>query len=216
MINRKASLLTACAGILGTMALTIYFTAPFHWMPLPPPNANAEQIMSFGNLYHSEIMLDTWLQQAGTVLSVIFSLALVHFAGVSGNLGGKLTLLAATVITSLSLAEGTFVIGAVQAGSHGHADAALTCFELTNTFIHVFLLAPSLFLMMGFALLGSTIIPKAFIYSAILLGISFQILGVLALFFEKVLLLVIIILMLQNLWTISASIALILRKEYRA
>lgn len=213
MTTRRASILTACAGILGTVALTIYFTAPFHWMPLPAPDAGSEQIMTFGRLYHSEIMLDTWLQQAGTVLTVIFSLALVHIAGASGSLGGKLTLLASTVITSLSLAEGTFVLGAVQAGSHGHPEAALTCFELTNTFIHIFLLAPSLFLMMGFAVLGSTILPKAFIYSAILLGICFQILGVLALFFERALFLVIIILMLQNLWTISASIALILRKE---
>jgi hypothetical protein len=213
MAPRTASILTSTAGILGTIALTLYFTAPFHWMPLPPPEASAEQIMTFGKLFHSEVMLDTWLQQAGTILSVIFALALVHLGGGSGTLAGKLTLLASTVITCLSLAEGSFAIGAVQAGNHGHSEAALTCFELTNTFIHIFLLAPSLFLMMGLALIQSTILPKAFIYSAIFLGIGFQILGVLALFFEKALFLVIIILMLQNLWTISTSMILIFSKQ---
>lgn len=213
MHKKSTIILTAICGLLGTTALTVYFSAPFTFMPLPPPGATAAQILTFGKTYHTSILVDTWLQQLGTILSVIFALALVHIAGTSGKLAGKLTLLTSGVITSLSLAEGTFVLGAVQAGDHGHLVASLTCFELSNVFIHIFLLAPSLFLMMGLALRGTTVLPKAFIVIAITIGALFQTLGVVALFNDTVLLAVIFILMLQNIWTITAAITLLVKKK---
>ncbi|HEY0579192.1 MAG TPA: hypothetical protein VGC75_00655 [Candidatus Nitrosocosmicus sp.] len=203
--------MTSLCGLLGTIALTLYFSAPFNWMPLPPLTATPEQIFEFGNKYHTAILIDTWLQQFGTILSIIFALSLVQLAGTSQTLAGRLTLLTSTVITSLSLAEGTFAIGAAQAGQNGHLEAALTCFELTNVFIHIFLLAPSLFLMLGFALKGTDVLPKFFITIAIILGTLFQLLGVIALFYNKLLLIVIGILMLQNLWTIAAAFILLLK-----
>src|SRR5258708_4820730 len=125
-------LLTSACGLVGTIALTLYFSAPFNWLPLPPPNATSAQIFAFGTKNHNAILVDTWLQQFGTILSVIFALALVQLAGNSSTLAGRLTLLTAAVITSLSLAEGTFVLGAVQAGGNRHLEAALTCFDLAN------------------------------------------------------------------------------------
>jgi hypothetical protein len=213
MKRQSIVVLTSLCGLLGTVALTLYFSAPFNWMPLPPQNATTIQLLEFGKKYHTAILIDTWLQQFGTILSVIFALALVQLAGTSTTLAGKLTLLASTVITSLSLAEGTFVLGALQAGDNGHLEASLTCFELTNVFIHIFLLAPSLFLMLGFALKGTTLLPKFFSVTAMVLGTLFQSLGVIALFDNQFLLVVIGILMLQNLWTIAASIVLLNRKK---
>ena len=212
MHKRSTIVLTALCGFLGTIALTLYFTAPFTFMPLPPPDATIGQIFTFGKTYPTTILADVWLQQIGTILTVIFALSLVHIAGASGKLAGKLTLLASAVITSLSLAEGTFELGALQAGNNGHLEAMLTCFDLTNVFIHIFLLAPSLFIMLGFALRGTHVLPKLLITIAIILGILFQTLGVVALFDNKFLLAVIIILMIQNLWTIISSIFLLLRK----
>lgn len=204
--------LTAFCGIAGTIALCLYFSAPFHWMPLPAPTATAAQVLEFGVKYHTAILIDTWLQQFGTVLSVLFALSLVQLSGKAQTLAGRLTLLASTVITSLSLAEGTFALGAMQAGSNGHLEAALACFELTNVFIHIFLLAPSLFLMLGFALKGTTVLPRFFQVSAITLGMLFQLTGIIALFNDQFLLIVIIILNLQCLWTLAASVSLIIRK----
>lgn len=207
-------ILTSVCGLLGTLALTIYFSAPYNFLPLPPPNATASQVLIFGTKYHAAILLDTWLQQIGTILSVIFALALVQLAGTSSTFAGRLTLLAAAVITCLSLAEGTFAIGAAQSAANGHLESALTCYELTNTFIHIFLLAPSLFLMLGFALRRTIVLPKIFVWSAFILGILFQFLGVIALFDEKFLLIVIGVLMLQNVWTIAASITLLSRRRH--
>jgi len=180
-------------------------------MPLPPPDSTASQLLTFGKKYHTTILVDTWLQQFGTILSVIFAIALVHFADSKENVFGKLTLLTSTVITSLSLAEGTFVLGALQSGDNGHLESAQTCFELSNVFIHIFLLAPSLFLMLGLAIRKSNIIPRIFVTGAIILGCLFQTLGVVALFNDKFLLLVIVVLMLQNVWTLAASLILLAR-----
>ena len=209
MIKPSHIVLTSLCGLAGTIALTLYFTAPFTWMPLPPETATATEILEFGKHYHVAILVDTWLQQFGTILSVVFALALVHLGQRSTTLAGRLTLLACTVIVSLSLAEGTFVLGSVQSGNNGNTESMLTCFQLTYVFIHIFLLAPSLFLMMGFALKGSALLPKLFISAAIFLGIVFQSLGVVALFDNRFIVVVIGVLMLQNLWTVSAAIALL-------
>ncbi len=213
MLKNSNIVLTSACGLVGTIALTLYFSAPYNWLPLPLPNATADEVFTFGNKYHTAILLDTWLQQFGTILTVIFALSLVHLAGTSKTFAGRLTLFACTVITSLSLAEGTFALGATQAGINGHPQAALTCYELTNVFIHIFLLAPSLFLVLGFALNGTTILPKFFVVSAIVLGVFFQLIGIIALFNSQFLLIVIGVLMFQNLWTIAASVSLMVRRK---
>jgi len=213
MLKRQSIVLTSLCGLIGTIALTLYFSAPFNWLPLPPPDATIGQISEFGKKYHTAILIDTWLQQFGTILSVVFALALVQLAGTSKTFAGRLTLLSCTVITSLSLAEGTFALGALQSGDNGHLDAALTCFELTNVFVHIFLLAPSLFLMLGFALRGTNILPKFFISAAITLGVLFQSLGIIALFNNKFILVVVGILMIQNLWTIAVSFFLLAKTK---
>ncbi len=212
MRNLNRVFASAC-GLVGTIALTLYFSAPYNWLPLPLPNASADQVFTFGNKYHTAILLDTWLQQFGTILTVLFAMALVHLAGTAKTFAGRLTLFTCTVITSLSLAEGTFALGATQASINGHPQAALACYELTNVFVHIFLLAPSLFLMLGFALKGTNILPKFYIVTAIVLGLLFQSLGIIALFNDKFLLVVIGVLMIQNLWTIAASITLLVQRR---
>lgn len=211
--HRSTYILVALCGILGTIALTTYFAAPWTFMPLPAANATIAQLQTFGIKYHSTILFDAWLQAIGSLLSIIFSLAIIHLAGASQRFFGRMTLLTAGVIMALSLAEVTFEIGAVMAGDNGHLQAAQTCFDLTNTFIHVFLLAPSLFLMQGLALWNTRLLPRAFSYLAIGLGILFQVLGALGLFNTAFLLIVIIILMIQNVWTIAAAITLLFRMD---
>ena len=213
MSERNQRLLTALCGILGTLALMCYFSAPFWLMPLPTPDAGMEKVVEFGKQYHDIILWDTWLQQFGSILSVIFALSLVQLAGASMRFSGRLTLLVSGVVLALSLAEGTFVLGALEAGHNGHPEAALTCFELTYVFIHIFLLAPSLFLVMGSALYGTNLLPRIFSYLAIVLGILFQILGVVGLFNAKALMAVIFVLIAQNIWNLAASMVLLVRKH---
>jgi hypothetical protein len=73
----------------------------------------------------------------GSLLSVVFALALVHMAGAAHRLAGKLTLLAGSVVMALALAEGTFTIGAAQAAVLVHTQTGLVSFDLTNIFIQL-------------------------------------------------------------------------------
>jgi hypothetical protein len=114
-------------------------------------------------------------------------------------------------VLALALAEGTFEIGAAMAAANGHIQTGLVCFDLTYTFIHVFLIAPSLFLMLGFALRGTRLLPAAFSAVALVLGGAFEILGLVSLFSTATLLLVIVVLMAQNVWSIAAALVLALR-----
>ena len=44
-------ILVSFCGLVGTIALTLYFTAPFTWMPLPLPTATTQEILEFGKKY---------------------------------------------------------------------------------------------------------------------------------------------------------------------
>jgi hypothetical protein len=211
MTDKSLKILIAICGILGTAALIAYFTAPFTFMPLPQPNATVEDIKQFGLKYRTAILLDTWLQQAGSFLSIVFELGLIHLAHAFGKFSAKLTLVSATVIMCLSLAEGTFALSATYAGDNHHYESSLTAFDLTNVFVHIFLLAPSLFLMMGITLLNTKILPRYLIITAIVLGCLFQILGVAGLFNNYAVLAVIFVLILQNIWTIISSVMLLVK-----
>jgi len=56
MWKKQNIVLTSLCGLIGTIALTLYFSTPFNWMPLPPPNATIAQIFVFGNKYHTAIL----------------------------------------------------------------------------------------------------------------------------------------------------------------
>jgi hypothetical protein len=63
----------------------------------------------------------------------------------------------------------------------------------------------------GFALRGTRLLPAAFGAVALVLGGAFEILGLVSLFSTAVLLLVIVVLMAQNVWSIAAALVLALR-----
>jgi len=209
MSGKSFRILIAISGIVGTLALMAYFTAPFTFMPMPPPNTGIEELKIFGIKYHDTILFDAWLQQAGSFLSVLFTLGLVHMAGKSQTFAGRITWLVSAVILGLSLAEGTFELSAVFSGDNGHLQSSLAAFDLTNVFIHVFLITPSLFLVQGIALWNTRILPHILILLSIILGAVFQVMGTLGLFYPFAVLIVIFILMAQNIWTLVASGALI-------
>src|SRR5215471_81907 len=128
MSSKPFRIFIAFCGILGTAALMLYFTAPFTFMPLPPPDTTVETLMQFGSKYRTAILFDTWLQQAGSFLSIVFVLGLIHLAHAFEKFAAKLTLVAAAAIMCLSLAEGTFALSAVYAGDYHHDQSSLAAF----------------------------------------------------------------------------------------
>ncbi len=211
MSSRLSRILVALCGILGVAALAYYYSVPF---PLPAANASSEQVVAFGTRYHDAILLDTWFQAIGSLLTVSFAVALVHLAGATSRLAGWMTLLASVLILAVSLSEGTFSIAAAQAAVIGHPTSALISFDLTNVFVHIFLMvpAPVFFISLGAVLVRSQILPPLLGYLALVLGGAFAILGLLGLLSAAALSFSTVLLLGQEIWIIVAAVTLIFRR----
>ena len=210
MSTRLFRVLTAFAGIAGVVALGYYYSVPF---PLPPASATPEQVVQFAVRYHDAVFLDTWIQAVGSLLTTVFFLALVFLAGATNRFAGWMTMLASALTLAVGLAEGTFALAAVQAGMFGHEQTAVTCLDLTNVFVHIFLIvpAPLLFLALGTALRRTPVLPQVFSFLALGLGVAFAIAGFAGWFSVVALTAGIFLLIGQELWVLIAAITLILR-----
>jgi hypothetical protein len=210
MPDRSARFAAALCGFLGFAALGIYYSVPF---PLPPPNATVDQLIGDLRGYQNTIFFDAWLLATGSLLQVVFTLALVYLTGAANRFWGMFTMLAGAAILSVSLFDAAFTIAAVEAAANGHPATSLVCFDLTDSMRHVFLVAPSLFLPLGAVLVASSLLPRAFGYAALALGIAFEILGF-ASFFSRIAEATIIgVLIGQELWMLAASIGLALGRS---
>ncbi|HEY7340461.1 MAG TPA: hypothetical protein VH591_06250 [Ktedonobacterales bacterium] len=210
MSTRLFRVLAAFAGIAGVVALGYYYSVPF---PLPPASATPAQVVQFALHYHDAVFLDTWIQAVGSLLTTVFFLALVFLAGATIRFAGWMTMLASALTLATALAEGTFALAAVQAGMIGHEQTAVTCLDLTNVFVHVFLIvpAPLLLLAVGSALRGAAVLPQVFRFLALALGVAFAIAGFAGWFSAAALTAGIFLLIGQELWVLTAAITLIVR-----
>lgn len=210
MSARQTRLLTALSGILGTILLGLYFgIGAGVGLATLPPEATQAQIVSMATQYHDLWYLGTWLQGTGTLLSVIFFLSLVQQAGSSAKLSGVLTLLGSAVLLGVVLIEGVFTIDLAQAAADGHQATSVTSFDLMTVFSHIYPIAPApvIFLALGTILVGARVLPRAFGYIALFLGVVFAIAGLVGLFTTP--LLTLIPLALQGLWIIAAAITML-------
>jgi hypothetical protein len=205
MSVRIPRLAAALCGLLGFAALGVYYAVPF---PMPPPDATLSQLTEGLRGYQNTIFFDAWLLATGSLLQVVFVLALVHFAGATNRFWGTLTILAATIILAVSLFDSAFTIAGVEAATNGHPATSLVCFDMTNSMRHVFLVAPSLFLPLGPVLIGSRLLPRLLAYVALALGVGFQSLGFASLLSHTAAALIVVLLIGQELWMLVAPIVL--------
>lgn len=206
----RLRILVALCGLVGTVLLGAYFGAA---PPLPPANATVAQVTHVALRYHNTWFLGAWLQATGSLLSVVFFLALVHQARGAARLAGMLTLLGSALLMAVVLGEGAFTMDLAQAAANGHPATALTSYDLMTVFIHVFPLAPAplIFLALGTVLLGPPVqvLPQVFGYLALALGLLFEVVGLVGLFTSPILTL--IPLGLQALWVVAAALTLLVR-----
>src|SRR5262249_48625677 len=92
----------------------------------------------------------------------------------------------------------------------GDTANALASNNLIKAVQHVFLIAPALLIPLGFVLLGSDVLPRAFAYLALAMGATLQVLGLLGLF--HILQPVIdVLLIVQSFWFVAAAVTLLIR-----
>ena len=77
MTESGTKILVSICGLLGVIALGIYYSVPF---PLPAPGASLDKLDFLVNHFHRVILLDSWLQGMGSALCVIFFLGLIHLS----------------------------------------------------------------------------------------------------------------------------------------
>jgi hypothetical protein len=201
--------ISAC-GLLGVAALAVYYSVP---LPLPPAGATIGEIVSFGSRYHDRILLDAWLQAVGSLLAVVFFVAVVHLAGGFQSVAGWITLVGSSAVLAMSLLDVTVVLGSIQGAAAGHLTTAVVCFDLTYVFIHIFPIAPApaTFGGLGGVLLQSSILPKGFAYTALALAVAFESLGFAGLFKPSVNGAMVLLLSSQELWIVAAALVLLVR-----
>jgi hypothetical protein len=202
----KSYVPAALPGVIGPVILV----ASFIINPAPPADYTTTQLREFAVRHHNGIVLGGWLQGMGSLLTVLFALALVHLANATHRLAGWVTLLSGASILAVSLVEITFYLGAVQATEGGDAGAALASNNLIKAVQHVFLIAPALLLPLGYVLLGSDILPRVFAYSGLATGATLQALGLAGLF-KALQPIIDIILILQAFWFVAAAVTLLVR-----
>lgn len=211
MFSRNSTILAALSGIVGPLILV----ASFMMNPAPPASDTALQLRDFAVQHHNLIVFGGWLQGIGSLLIVLFVIALIHFTGAAQRISGWITLLACSAILIVSLTEVAFYLAAVQAAEAGDIASALASNNLIKAIQHVFLIAPAILLPLGYILLSSAVLPRIFAYLALLLGAALQIFGLLGIFnfLQPV---IDILLIVQSLWFVAAAIALLIPKKQQA
>jgi hypothetical protein len=177
-MSPRLRIVAGLCGIFGAVALV----SSFVMNPAPPAEFTVSQLRDFAVQHHNGIVFGAWLQGMGSLLLVLFAIALVHLAGATHQFAGWVTLLAGATILMVSLVEITFYLGAVQAAEAGDLTSGTVSNALIKAVQHVFLIAPALLLPLGAVLLGAQILPRVFAYVALAIGATLQIFGLVGLF----------------------------------
>jgi hypothetical protein len=172
----------AIGGIIGAVALG----ASFGIVPSPPAlGASTALVTAWAKAHHDVLLWAAWLEGIGTLLYVVFLLSLVHVADANHRISGTLTLLAAAVVLGISLVYDVTLIAMAQSSAFGgpQLTTGTVAYGLFAAVEHAFLIAPAIFLPLGFALRGSAVLPRAFSNWAIALGCVSEVLGLVGLFY---------------------------------
>jgi hypothetical protein len=212
MSSKLTRIIASGCGVLGVVMLTTHFFVP---AGAPNDSASVTRIAAFAREHHSSILMSAWLQVAGATLYVFFALAIVEFANAASRLAGRITLLAGTVLVTLTLIDTALIISSVEAARHDHADTLRVSFDLiagpmNDAIGRSFLIAPAILLPLGVVLLQSRLLPRAYGFVAVALGALSQIVGLAGLFSQAIFADIAPAgLALENLWLIAVAISLI-------
>lgn len=180
MSTRLFRTLIALTGFIGVAALMFSFSIN----PGPPAGATIPQIMAWGKANENLILAGAWFQAFGSLLNVIFILALIHMSDAGQKLSGWITAFAAIVIMGVSLVEVSFYISAIESGVAGDMTALSISLYLIKAIQHAYVIvpAPTLLIGLGIVLLNARLFPRAFSYIFIAFGLVMGILGLIGTF----------------------------------
>jgi hypothetical protein len=197
--------LAGLCGIVGPVMLV----ASFAINPSPPPGLPPADLAAWAEPRAGLMLLGGTMQGIGSLLIVIFALALVRLSGAADGFLVCLTHLAGGTILVVSLIEAAFYLAAAQAIASGDTTLDLVSGGLIRAAEHVFLIAPTLLIPLGVVLLRTRVLARPFAYSGLVIGACLQVL-VLARLFGALQPVVDDVLMVQSAWFVAAGAGLAL------
>ena len=208
--GRRLRLLGALAGIVGPVLLVAYFTVPalVGW---PYAGTSPGKLIAYATTHRLLFYGGGWLQATGALLSIVFFLVLLQLSGTRATLAGSATITGCALLLSVVMIEAALLEAVPAAAANGDRATVATAFALSNgVFARIFPLAPAplVFAGIGFALSGTTILPRMFARTALLIAGLFLIAGLAAVFATAGLILAIVMSVVEAVWIAAAAIAL--------
>jgi hypothetical protein len=173
----------ALSGVAGAVLLGSSFVL----LPSPPAvNAPHGPLVGYANSHHALLLWTAWLEAGGSALFVAFLVAVASAAG-SRRTARQLTVLCGSAVLTVSLVYAIFLIAIAEMSETGGTQlrTAVVAYGLWAACEHAFLLAPPVFLPLGFALRGSSILGGRFSTTAIGLGCAAIVVGLVGLFYAR-------------------------------
>ncbi len=201
---------TLLAGITGPVLLAAYFNIPA-FISWPSAGESPGKVAAYATAHRLLFYLGGWLQATGALLSVVFLLVLLQRSGARRTLAGAAALTGCAVLLSVVAVEAAMLEAVpVAAANADHATVA-TGFELASgVFVRIYPLipAPLVFAGIGFALYGTSILPRVFARTAVLIAGLFLIAGLAAVFGTAGLSFATVMSVTEAVWILAAAIAL--------
>ncbi len=206
MSERSTAILSGVAGVMGVLMII----ESFHINNGPPLDSPDTLFLAYATSHRLRVLWGAWLQAVGPALIIVFALSLVSLSKAFGRVSGVLTVFGAAVLMMTSLLEVTCYIGGLFTNPSELPRIANTLgYAVQHLYFSV--AAPALFLPLGLMLLGSSVLPRIFAWLALLLGVSFVVLGLLYIGQLVLPLGVTSFAAVQALWWLLASFALMFR-----
>jgi hypothetical protein len=149
--------------------------AGFAVNPGPSTSDTTPQLVAYGLKHQTALTVGGWLQITGTVLTVIFAISIVVFARQASTLQGVLVFFGSIILVAINLSELT----AYKVLSTGHSSTVRAAVDIISgvQLGYSIVAAPVIFGALGYLVLETQILPKAFGYSALGLGLIFWVCG---------------------------------------
>jgi hypothetical protein len=208
--GRRLRVLGALAGIIGPVLLVAYFAVP-ELVGWPSAGASPGQLTAYATAHRLLFYGGGWLQVTGALLSIVFFLVLLQLSGARSTLAGAATLTGCALLLSVVAIEAAMLEAVPIAAANGDQATVATTFALSNgVFARIFPLAPAplVFAGIGFALSQTSILPRVFARTALLVSGLFLIAGLAAVFATAGLILAIVMSVAEAVWIAAAAIAL--------
>ncbi len=208
--GRRLQILAVLAGIVGPVLLIAYFVTPLFVGGWPSSTAPAATVAAYADAHRVLFYFGGWLQGTGALLSVLFLLVLLQLSGARRTLAGSAALIGCAVLLSVVAVEAAMLQAVAVAAANGDHATVATGFELaTSVFVRIYPLipAPLVFAGIGFALSRTSILPRAFARTAMLIAALFLIAGLASVFGTSGLIFAIVMSVTEAIWIPAAAIA---------